>query len=162
MANPGSRLILWPPSFNTSLLYGCEGWLGIKPTAEINAFYMARGFINAATTGRETTLSNWGAVELNITAIDVPPQSQLVSATVAPGENLTITAEADDDVIVARVRAANHVYDALQYQPPATFAKAVKSCATGRFPFTKAHAVLARFCTLGSSMCVSTILPKLW
>ena len=26
--------------FNTSLLYGCEGWLGIKPTAEINAFYM--------------------------------------------------------------------------------------------------------------------------
>ena len=26
--------------FNTSLLYGCEGWLGVKPSAEIQAFYM--------------------------------------------------------------------------------------------------------------------------
>ena len=26
--------------FSATLLYGCEGWLGVKPSPELNAFYM--------------------------------------------------------------------------------------------------------------------------
>ena len=26
--------------FNSSLLYGCESWLGVKPTGTLNAMYM--------------------------------------------------------------------------------------------------------------------------
>jgi len=34
---------------------------------QINAVYMARGYVGAATNGKQTTLTNWGAVELSIT-----------------------------------------------------------------------------------------------
>ena len=60
------------------------------------------------------------------TKIEVPRHGQRASAAVAPGGSITIDAEADDAVIVARTwDAANNVHDALHYQPPATFSKKV-------------------------------------